>query len=533
MRTARNNYNFGRLVGRFILLVLLCWLLYYLSREGLAFLQSRDSFPLGTTIAQIDVSGKSAAEVRSLLEDQYSTPVMAVYHNETVEIDPADVGFTMNIDGMLSEATAARDKMPSWQRFTSFMLKEPLQPIRVRLKASHDPTAVRDLLRIMADLLDKPAIQPQLLTNTGFIQMGESGYTADIEASAQAIEEALYSPTQRVANLVVNDQPAPKLSLQFLKQHLEQQMASFNGIGSVFVMDLQTGEHISINGDVAVSGLSIVKIAIMTEVFRAVDGPLDVDQQKLLDQTAIFSGNYSANLLLDIVAGQDNAYLGVDILTQSMHNLGLENTFIATPYEERPRPERQTYFTPANQRTDINLDPDPAMQTTAEDMGQLLAMIYYCSKGGGAFIAAYPDQITPAECQLLLDTLVLNTEGNLIRFGIPEDIPVAHKHGWAYNTHGDAGIVFSPGGDYVLVEYLHQDSDWLNAGESFPLLRELSRSVYNYFNVQNPYVDHKRGQKAAGKAAIEIVIQTIELGELPEVTPPAATPTQEPAEAGN
>ena len=83
----------------------------------------------------------------------------------------------------------------------------------------------------------------------------------------------------------------------------------------------------------------------MIETFRAVDGPLNSDQKKLLDQTAIFSGNYSANLLLDVVAGQDNAYLGVDILTQSMHRLGLENTFIATPYEERPRPERQTYIT--------------------------------------------------------------------------------------------------------------------------------------------------------------------------------------------
>ena len=33
----------------------------------------------------------------------------------------------------------------------------------------------------------------------------------------------------------------------------------------------------------------------------------------------------------------DNAYLGVDILTESMQRLGLENTFIVTPYEEPDR----------------------------------------------------------------------------------------------------------------------------------------------------------------------------------------------------
>ena len=519
MRSRNSNYNFGRSLRRFILLIALLWLLYYLGQAGWSFFLQRDNFPTGTTIAGLDVSGESAASARTLIEQTYSQPVIAMYDDEGVEIIPADVGFTMNMDSMLNEALEQTMVQPYWQRYISYLLQEPLEPITVRLKASHDPSAVRNLTEVVSGLMDKPATQPQLLTNTGFIQGGRDGYVADIDASALAIEEALYRPTNRSAQFVVSEQPSPELSLDFLKQHLEQQIETFDGVGSLYIVDLQTGEAIGINEDAAISGLSIVKIAIMLETFRAVDGPLNADQKNLLDQTAIFSGNFSANLLLDVVAGQDNAYLGVDILTQSMNRLGLENTFIATPYEERPRPERQTYITDANQRTDINLDPDPAMQTTAEEMGQLLSMIYYCANGGGALIAAYPEEITPAECQLLLDTMVLNTEGNLIRFGVPETVPVAHKHGWAYNTHGDAGIVFSPGGDYVIVQYLYQNSDWLNAGVSFPLLRELSRSVYNYFNMDNPYVDHKRGQKAAGKAAIETVIAQIELGELPEVEP--------------
>jgi hypothetical protein len=83
--------------------------------------------------------------------------------------------------------------------------------------------------------------------------------------------------------------------------------------------------------------------------------------------------------------------------------------------------------------------------------------------------------------------MVLNEEGNLIRYGVPEGTPVSHKHGWARATHADAGIVFSPGGSYVIVEYLDQPGDWLLADISFPILREIARAVYNYFNMDEPY----------------------------------------------
>lgn len=60
-----------------------------------------------------------------------------------------------------------------------------------------------------------------------------------------------------------------------------------------------------------------------------------------------------------------------------------------------------------------------------------------------------------------------------------------HKHGWIDDTHGDAAVVFSPGGAYVLVTVMH-GPDWLNFEQSAPLIGEISRTVYNYFNPQAP-----------------------------------------------
>ena len=118
-----------------------------------------------------------------------------------------------------------------------------------------------------------------------------------------------------------------------------------------------------------------------------------------------------------------------------------------------------------------------------------MSMIYYCAQqGGGGLIAAFADQLTQDECQQLLDFMELNNIGSLIEEGVPQDTPVAHKHGWISDTHGDAGVVFSPGGDYVLVTYMYKP-DWLEWEISSPLLADISRATYNYFNFDRPFLD--------------------------------------------
>lgn len=473
-----------------LLLVLFIIVGVYLLREGWYYIDFRTKLPVGTEIAGVDVTGMTVAEAGEELVRLYAQPVTLNGRGEQVELDPVTVGFQIDLNGMLSETVAAHDSQPWWRGFAAYLIDRPLTPIVTPLMATHDPFLLETFLQQAAGDMEDPAVPATVDPETLQFVAGKGGYSADIEATLPALEQALYSLEDRSVDLLLIDEDAPAFDMALLQAVLEQQIEDSGLLGSVFVMDLATGEEVAINADIALSGMSIVKIPIMLETFRVIDGGLNFDQQKLLNETAILSGNYSANLLLDVVAGQDNAYLGVDILTQSMQRLGLENTFITTPYEEPPRPNRPTLLTPANTRTDIVTDPDPNMQTTAEDMGALLAMIYDCAQGGGALLAVYADQLSADECAQLLDVLSLNVEGNLIRFGVPEETKVSHKHGWATNTHGDAGVVFSPGGDYVIVEYLTQPgTDWLVADNSFPVLRNMSRIVYNYFNADNPYLD--------------------------------------------
>ena len=444
--------------------------------------------PTDMTVAGLDVAGLTLEQVAELITVHYLAPVTIHHREESVEMNPADAGFMLDLDVMLREAESQSTPEDVWLGYVEFLLGRSFKPMEVELHATHDRDKLSQHLELLTSFMDRPATGPRLVEETESYEMGRSGFVTDLGQSLPAVEAALYQPEERTAQLVIVDQEAMPFDMNMLADAIQRQIQAFNGLGSFFIMDLETGEELGINEDIALSGLSVVKIAILLETFRALDFEPNVDQAKLIGETAINSGNFSANLLLDVVAGQDNAYLGVDILTESMQRLGLENTFIVTPYEEPDRPGKGTQSTPANSRPDITTYPDPTMQTTAEDMGTLLSMIYYCAQGGGTLLAVYPEQLTPLECQAIIDVLSLNEEGNLIRFGVPEGTNVSHKHGWAGNTHGDAGIVFSPGGDYIIVEYLTQpDTDWLVHEISFPMLREISRSVYNFFNLDAPY----------------------------------------------
>ncbi len=465
----------------------------YLLREGYFFMLDTKKLPVGTTAGQVEVGGMTMLEAGEAVARAYAKPI-TLYNDtvgENIELSPERLGFDLDLDTMLKQLEEGKESTEWYLAFVGYVLRTPIRPINVELTATHDPETVRDIVETVSDLVAQPAQPPRIDPETFQFLPGHDGYSPDIETTVTNVESVLYQTGKRTAEYALIYEEEPPFDIELLRSVLEDQLTGYRSIvGGVYVRDLATGEEININGDMAVSGLSVVKIAILLETYRrAIDTSATFDQQKLINETAVFSGNYSANILLDYVAGENNAYLGVDILSESMALLGLENTFIVTPYEEPPRPGRITAVTPANQEPVIDTNPDPNMQTTASDMGTLLTMIYECAQGGGTLIAVYDGDLNPEECQSILDVLALNVEGNLIRFGVPNGTKVAHKHGWGGNTHGDAGVVFSEGGDYVLVTYLSEPaSDWLVADFSFPILREMSRITYNYFNADDPYL---------------------------------------------
>ena len=175
------------------------------------------------------------------------------------------------------------------------------------------------------------------------------------------------------------------------------------------------------------------------------------------------------------------------IITENMQAMGLEDTFLAGHFY-LGAPLLQRFETPANTRTDINTFPDPYNQTTPADIGMLLEDLHQCSEmGGGALIAVFPRDFNQAECQEMVEYLSRNYMPSLIEAGLTEDAFIAHKHGWVTNDGiinmiGDAGIIYTPGGDYVLSIFIYHPEQliWDPASS---LVGQLSRAVYNFYNL--------------------------------------------------
>jgi beta-lactamase class A len=139
--------------------------------------------------------------------------------------------------------------------------------------------------------------------------------------------------------------------------------------------------------------------------------------------------------------------------------------------------------------------------------------MYQCAYNEtGPLLSNFSDQFTPAECRQMLNTMSYNRIGSFIEMGTPLDVRVAHKHGWISDTHGDAALVFSPGGDYILVMAL-RGPDTLLFGESSVVIEEASRLVYNYFNPTAPLAEVREATTESatcnllGSPAIESLIR--------------------------
>ncbi len=502
-------------IQRLLILILLFAIIGFLLYQAFFYNRTRSLYPLGMTVGGVDVSGLLRDEARASLLETYAQPIAIYHQEERTELNPAEAGFLIDVEKMLDEADKARDEENFWTGLAGYLTERPFVPASIPLTAVHDPAAISEHIQAIAVYLDHPATAPQLLPNTDKYELGQAGYVTDIEASLPAIENALYQPhpEDRVATLIIEEQIPPDLDIDLLQINVERMIDGFDGFGAAFIIDLETGEEVNINGDVALSGMSILKIPIFIEAFRHIDAIPEEGSYlyELFYETAVHSSNYDANQLLHVIAGENNTYRGADIFTESMAELGLVNTFMVVPYDAIPPDYRpDTKITPANSGNGQNVLPDPARQTTAEEMASILSMLYYCAEDSGGLLAVYPDEITAQECQFIVDMLILNTEGNILRFGIPEEVPVSHKHGWGLTDHGDAGIVYSPGGDYVIYLYLSRpETDWLPSAESFPIMREISRLTYNYFNFDNPNLEDPAVR--ALRVAAELAAETEEI----------------------
>ena len=431
-------------------------------------------------MADLAVGGMTREQALNALEVAFATPLQVRYQEQQLALHPSSVGLRYDAQETSAILDAVLAERGGLDGFMAHVLHRSPGPVNVPVVVAYSDERLDNFLTRVANEYDHPPQESVPLPASLTFRPAQPGAELNIEASRSRLASALISANLKQIELVVETEKAPPMKLELLEQMLQSQLDDHVGlVASVFVKDMQRGNELGINAEVAYSGLSILKIPILAETYRHLDGPPDLETTELISKTMTQSGNFTANLLLRDVIDAGDAYHGAGKITESMNNLGLRNTFMAAPYDVEDT--TSTVATPANSRIDITTDPDPAIQTTPLDVGVLLEMIYQCSHGGGALMVAYPDDLTAAECSQMIEWLSKNRIDSLIEAGIPVGTKVAHKEGLTGDTHADAGLIFSPGGDFVLVVFLHRPQ-WLEWEESAPLVANIATATYNYFN---------------------------------------------------
>ena len=173
-----------------------------------------------------------------------------------------------------------------------------------------------------------------LTQTTGFFfDPGEPGYTFNVTKATALVEQALDAGMTDPITFEPDLVPPPPITPALLIPPLEERLAEFPGVTSILVKNLDTGDLIyESNVDYVLSGMSIVKIGIMVEVYRHFGGQVDAQtHQELVDMLGSESCNPCANRLLAIVGG-GSARVGAERVTQTMRRLGLSNFYLCAPF---------------------------------------------------------------------------------------------------------------------------------------------------------------------------------------------------------
>jgi beta-lactamase class A len=487
--------NFSLL--RWISLALILSAVLFLVYELINFSRLRSGFSLGTTIANVPVGGLSLDEAADRLTQAYSVPVEMHYNDSIIQAKPATLGFTLDLNAMITAADQQRTATPFWTGFVNFLFNRLPTSHDIPLVATIDETILRNYLQNeIASRYDQAAGAYIPVAGSVNFTAGTPGTKINIDRSVELISIALRSPTSRVVNLSVEKINSSKPSQENLQVLLKQiiDVSGFTGVSEIYLLDLQTNQEMQmayhqgedLTPNIAFSAASTIKVPVMISIFKRTKKPVTTDITTLIEQMVETSSNDAPDTLMKEVIDPNIGPLGV---TDDMKELGLQNTYLGEMFAVGSAP-LLSLKTPSNQRTDVNTNPDPVNQTTPSEMGNLLRDIYDCAEtGGGTFAAVFGDKISQSDCRSMITYLTRNEQPGLLREGLPDGTQIAHKHGWTSNTVdqtinliADAGIIYSPGGNYILAVYISSDTQivWDNGNA---LLANLSRAVYNYYNL--------------------------------------------------
>lgn len=254
-----------------------------------------------------------------------------------------------------------------------------------------------------------------------------------------------------------------------LGESVEEMIAKFKGEAGIVILDLKRGWDLSFDSDRKFAAASLVKLPIMLAVFQAADSRrVALDEIFVLGEADKTSGSgvlkrkpagsrFTIDELVEImITRSDNTAsnifinrLGFGYLNSFFSSLGLKDTNLFRQMMDfRARRDGKENY------------------TSARDMAWVLEKLYY-----GSFLSRGISE----KCISLLKKQKVN---NRISAKLPKGTLIAHKTGLENNICHDAGIVWTPQGDFLIC-VLTKNASTSEAAKEF--ISKIALIVYNYY----------------------------------------------------
>ena len=433
----------------------------------------------GMLIAGVDVGGLAPEEARKKLEGALQPlllPIELQAGAASATLKPEQIGLELPLDAMLAEAQAKQ------------------VGARVDLQITYDEAKLRAALAGMATQSGQPATI-SVISDTQAISRScalAGGATAvDVDAAVELVDARLRSVggARRITLPLTAASNAARPTPAQLQEQIELLTKDWKGTAGVYVYDLAGAQQIAgQNEKTAFTAASTIKVAIMLNLFVNVP-KLSDKQTAALKKMIVESDNLKANDLLAAAAGgtsTESAFEGANQMSAMLADLGLKNTFLYVPFESGDfiKLYKVKFKTgPAKGGEAPFIKASNTLRTTPYEMAQIYIDLEQCSQGNGVLLEKYGENLSAARCKEMIGWLETNGDHTRMLSGLPKDAKVAHKSGWIPpEIQADAGIVRSPGGDFVLSVYLYQPGERYSDDAVKSLLGSVARLVYTYYN---------------------------------------------------
>lgn len=263
--------------------------------------------------------------------------------------------------------------------------------------------------------------------------------------------------------------PIPVVSLlrncnEELKQVVEQSLAGTTGKYAVVIKNLKTGAYYAQNENEVMHAASLYKIWLVARVFEKIRNGELAGDDVMADSVQNINNYYS---IPDEDAELKEGYFKYTVSEAVNQAISISHNYAALMLLRKIGGyDEVESFLRENKLNDSSFKIKP--QTTAANMAFFFERIEKKEVGD--------EQIS----EWLLEVMAKNRLNEGLPKYLPQTMQISHKTGEIFGFKHDAGIVFTPAGDYIIVAMSESNSPF-GAEER---IAQLSKAVYDYFSAR-------------------------------------------------